>query len=944
MNEQQYKELLKKLGIALNKSYAEAYELLYAKLNEFLDRTDADAEQMVSDIQDAMDYIEPLVEREKTAIALAPAKGEVAEETEEIDEELLKRGAKRAEKRMGTSTYSTGTSSGAGNTNGSSGKPWFCSLTGEPNVDGMFALAEADLSQRNYKQAESIFDTILRTEAGNAGAYMGKALAKWGLRDPKDSATCYADGFEKDSDLLRAKACGNDKQKKFIEEALEERRKGKIYTDAEKVLNISKDSTQLLQAAADFDSINTYRDAKKKAQACRNAADKAKVAEKKRRKEEEKRQKDAKKKWKREEWKRRIKALRKVAPLIIILVAGIYFLYSRFLSPTYYGTKYYFGNKFHYKEYKIADTATTIAPYIFKGLDIEAIEIPASVETIEEGAFQDCANLKSIEIPASVKSIGDYAFKDCTSLENVTFSENLERIGMSAFEGCTTLDSVNFPTTISHIGYGAFEGCYSMKEAIFDKESMVLFERNVFANCSGLKKLELPKFVEDPHASRDIVSNCCNLNVEELDPSYGIARNYLYGYPVGDVPLMADENQFLNAVWAKRFEEPASQGVDEVSDEGIISNIQIGKEVSDGDKRSVEFAFDYQEDMRLMHLSGSVSDVDGIQIVCESTDMDPNQLLIQGEDGNYPAVQKMLAGKTFATDEGEFVFDVDEIFVNTVNISESKQDITEKTIYDINFQFDVNKPIGTLAVSGSMHILEANVAEAEWITDSLECTGWNLVGTYEYLEDGNIHTVEIRQLAEELYVISPIGMEFEILFCRPTDWNGEEGWLKWGTNYPPVAINWNENWIAFSTEGPKKRKECTKVSDEVIEVSQQDAKLAGVWSGLYMSSDQTITAAVTKYIIPIGLGKYASVFDFGPQPGHDDYASGRILEVGHYNELSGNVYFEGREFLDYPKGYSFADFEGTMNEDGTEIIGEEPWVFKLTKTGELEDLSGILTE
>ena len=111
-----------------------------------------------------------------------------------------------------------------------------------------------------------------------------------------------------------------------------------------------------------------------------------------------------------------------------------------------------------------------------------------------------------------------------------------------------------------------------------------------------------------------------------------------------------------------------------------------------------------------------------------------------------------------------------------------------------------------------------------------------------------------------------------------------------------------------------------------------------------MSSDQERTAAVTKYIVPIGQGRYASVFDFGPQPGHDDYASGRILEVAYYNEESGRVYFVGREFLDYPKGYSFADFDGTMNADGTEIIGEEPWVFKLTKTGELEELSGILTE
>lgn len=943
MSEQQYKELLKKLGIAPNKSYAEAYELLDAKLNEYLDRTDAEAEKIASDIQDAMDYAEPLVEREKTAIALAPAKGEVAEETEEIDEELLKRGAKRAEKKVGTSTNRTGASSGAGNANGASGKPWFYSLTGDLNVDGMFALAETDLSQGNYKQAESIFDTILRTEAGNAGAYMGKALAKWGLHDPNDIATCYADGFEKDSDLLKAKACGNDKQKKFIEDALEERRKGKIYTDAEKVLNISKDSTQLLQASTDFDSINTYRDAKKKAQACRDAADKAKVAEEKHRKEAEKQRKKTEKQWKRAKWKIRTKALRKAAPIILILVAGIYFLYSRFLSPTYYGTKYYFGNKFNYKEYKIADTATTIAPYIFKGLDIESIEIPASVETIEEGAFLDCANLKSIEIPASVKSIGESAFLDCISLENVTFSGGLERIEYGAFKGCTALKAVDFPATISYVGERAFEGCYSIKEAVFDKESKVFFEGGVFEDCSGLEKLELPERDENLQAPRSIVSNCCNLNIEELDPAYGFARDSLYKYPVGDVPLMADENQFLNAVWGKGFVDRADYYVSEA---GIISNVQIGDEVTSDNDRYVNFSFDYQEDIRFMQLSGKVSEIDGIMISCDNLEVDANRLLVQGEDGNYPIMQRMLAGRTFASETGEIVFDADEIFVNQVSVSESTHEVTDELYYDISFQFDANKYMGAFAVSGSMVIQRSDIDEIEITTESVECTGLNLVGTYECVEDGITYIAEIRKLAEEFYVISTIGTEFDTLFYRPTDWSGGEAWLKWGSHITSVETNWNENWIAFNATlgGPNKRKEYTKVSDEVSDVSQQDTKLAGVWSGLYMNSDQTRTAAVTKYIVPIGLGKYVSVFDFGPQPGHDDYASGRILEVGHYNEESGRVYFVGREFLDYPKGYSFADFDGTMNADGTEIVGKEPWVFKLTKTGELEDLSGVLTQ
>ena len=57
MTERQYKELLHTLGINAGKSSVDTKELLEAKLSEYLDRTDAEAEQKVSDIQDALDYV-----------------------------------------------------------------------------------------------------------------------------------------------------------------------------------------------------------------------------------------------------------------------------------------------------------------------------------------------------------------------------------------------------------------------------------------------------------------------------------------------------------------------------------------------------------------------------------------------------------------------------------------------------------------------------------------------------------------------------------------------------------------------------------------------------------------------------------------------------------------------------------------------------------------------
>lgn len=436
MTEKQYKELLKTLSIGINRSNMEAKELLEAKLNEYLDRTDVEAEQMVSDIQDALDYVEELIDKMGSGIALASTE---TDKPEEINQDLLNR---RTDRAKGAISYTSSPAS-SGNTtvgNGSQGTntsvgasgtlprhPWFYSISGDKNVDDMFMLAESDLQQGDYKHAESIFDTILRTEVVNAGAYLGKVLAKYNLQEPKDLATCYTQGLENDSDLKRAESCGNDKQKKFIQDALEERRKAMIYIEADKVLNTSADATKLLDAAKEFEGLGSYRDASQKANACKDAAKKVEDDKQKRENERKKQEKKRKREARRKRNKKRVTI--GIIALIVYFAAGV-LLYKGTsgsgawwcgLFPNFVHTgemhiththSPFFVSFAPLDSLWISDSARNMETVVaLRGADrvnyqkaMKKVTIPKNAKEVEI----NCARLKSLEIPDGVVSLRLY--------------------------------------------------------------------------------------------------------------------------------------------------------------------------------------------------------------------------------------------------------------------------------------------------------------------------------------------------------------------------------------------------------------------------------------------------------------------------------------------------------------------------------------------------------
>lgn len=158
-------------------------------------------------------------------------------------------------------------------------------------------------------------------------------------------------------------------------------------------------------------------------------------------------------------------------------------------------------------------TLTNIGNNAFSSTKLQSIEIPASVTSIGDYAFYYCKNLvsvtfapnsalqtignyafasneytyedgsesqlTSIELPASVTSIGDGAFQYCRKLNTVTFEANsqLEAIGSNAFRGCYKITEFDL-SKVKTIGSYAF---YGVNLASIDLSSATAVGNNAFS-------------------------------------------------------------------------------------------------------------------------------------------------------------------------------------------------------------------------------------------------------------------------------------------------------------------------------------------------------------------------------------------------------------------------------------------------------------------------------
>lgn len=133
---------------------------------------------------------------------------------------------------------------------------------------------------------------------------------------------------------------------------------------------------------------------------------------------------------------------------------------------------------------------TTVRKWCFFMSDLVSIQLPPTVTSIEEGAFNNCTSLQSIQLSDAITKIGNSAFALCAYLTTIQLPSSLITIGSKAFQNCG-FTSLRLPAGLQTIKDGAFSLSYALTTVTF-QGTPTSIASSAFSSCEKLTTINVP--------------------------------------------------------------------------------------------------------------------------------------------------------------------------------------------------------------------------------------------------------------------------------------------------------------------------------------------------------------------------------------------------------------------------------------------------------------------
>ena len=127
----------------------------------------------------------------------------------------------------------------------------------------------------------------------------------------------------------------------------------------------------------------------------------------------------------------------------------------------------------------------TIGAECFNKGNVKTLVLHEGLETIGDGAFNQCSELVSLSLPKSLKRIEGFGI--CKKLEEVTVAEGSQLEEINGFNFCSNLWHFDFPANLKYL-----EGFESSGFTEVDLSGTQLEDIAAFDKCNSLKSVLLP--------------------------------------------------------------------------------------------------------------------------------------------------------------------------------------------------------------------------------------------------------------------------------------------------------------------------------------------------------------------------------------------------------------------------------------------------------------------
>ena len=161
-------------------------------------------------------------------------------------------------------------------------------------------------------------------------------------------------------------------------------------------------------------------------------------------------------------------------------------------------------------------------------------DVPEGITSLDAGVFANQTGLTAISFPSTLQTIGEGAFQYCVNLKTVTWSDkgsSLTSIGKNAFKYCAALTAFDVPASVTSIGESAFESCESLATVTMAKNGVSTFTlgKKAFRYCYALSSITLPDALKT--LNQYAFENCTSLTTIELPANVSFGTNtYVFQY------------------------------------------------------------------------------------------------------------------------------------------------------------------------------------------------------------------------------------------------------------------------------------------------------------------------------------------------------------------------------------------------------------------------------